>query len=128
MEKGLRQGDPLAPFLFLVVVEGHNGLMKKAVKLGMYSELEVSMVQFADDTLFMGDASLQNVMTLKCILRCFELASGLKVNFFKSKPIGVAVGDQYLSSFARTLHCLIEATPFKYLDLPVGGNPRKVLF
>ncbi|XP_057426475.1 secreted RxLR effector protein 78-like [Lotus japonicus] len=101
MWKGLRQGDPLAPFLFLIVAEGLNGLLKKAVqlnkfagfRLGMHSDLEVSMLQFADDTLFIGNATQQNVQTLKCVLRCFEMASGLKVNFSKSKLIGVAVED-----------------------------------
>lgn len=107
MWKGLRQGDPLAPFLFLVVAEGLNGVLKKAVhlhkftgfKLGSNSEVEVSMVRVADDTLFIGEATTQNVLTFKFVLRCFELASGLKVNFSKSKLIAVAVGDNILNSF-----------------------------
>lgn len=86
------------------------------------------MLQFADDTLFIGEATTQNVLTLKCILRCFELASGLKVNFSKSKLIGIATGNHVLSSFAMALHCLIEDTPFNYLGLLVGGNPRRMAF
>ncbi|XP_057448644.1 uncharacterized protein LOC130740150 [Lotus japonicus] len=81
MWKGLRQGDPIAPFLFLIVAEGLNGLLKNAMefnkftgfKVGRQGEVVISMVQFADDTLFLGDATTQNVVTLKCILRCFEL-------------------------------------------------------
>lgn len=99
MWKGLRQGDPMTHFLFLVVVEGLNMPLKRARKLGKFigftlgreGEVEISMLQFTDDTLFFGEVTTQNVVTLKCILRCFELASGLKVNFFKSKLIGVAV-------------------------------------
>lgn len=86
-------------FLFLVVVEGLNMPLKRARKLGKFigftlgreGEVEISMLQFTDDTLFFEEVTTQNVVTLKCILRCFELASGLKVNFFKSKVIGVAV-------------------------------------
>lgn len=33
MEKGLCQGDPLAPVLFLTVAEGLNGLLKQAVSM-----------------------------------------------------------------------------------------------
>src|ERR1044072_1274590 len=106
-EKGLRQGDLLAPFLFLIVAEGLNGLVKKAIQInkfkgvtvGSESQVEVSILQFADDTLFFEDASLQNVSTLKCILRCFELASGLRVNFHKSSCGGVAVEDSVMNSF-----------------------------
>ncbi|XP_057443869.1 uncharacterized mitochondrial protein AtMg01250-like [Lotus japonicus] len=96
-ERGIR--DPLAPFLFLIVVEGLNGLVKKAasmkklsgVKVGKNQEVEVSILQFVDDTIFSGEASLETVSTWKCILRCFELASGLKINFKKSSCGGIAV-------------------------------------
>lgn len=37
MEKGLRQGNPIAPLLFLVVVEGLNGLVKQVLRLRKYS-------------------------------------------------------------------------------------------
>ncbi|XP_057425977.1 uncharacterized protein LOC130719370 [Lotus japonicus] len=56
MEKGIRQGDPLAPFLFLVVAEGLNGIMKQAVLtknflplcIGKNEKVDVSLLQFAD--------------------------------------------------------------------------------
>lgn len=44
----------------------------------------VSHLQFDDDTILMGKASENNLKTVKGILRLFELASGLKVNFSKS--------------------------------------------
>ncbi|XP_057444506.1 uncharacterized protein LOC130736733 [Lotus japonicus] len=96
MEKGLRQGDPLAPFLFLIVAEGLNGLFHNVVQMGKFqgftlgenAEFTISMLQFADDMLFIRDATIQNVTTMKCVLRCFELISGLKVNFHKSILVG----------------------------------------
>ena len=90
-KRGLRQGDPLALFLFNVVAEGLNGLMRKAKDENMYkayqvgsNKVEISILQFADDTIFFGKANMENVKTIKAILRSFELVSGLKINFAKS--------------------------------------------
>ena len=55
----------------------------EGIKVGE-KNIEVNMLQFADDTLFLSEAKTQN-MVIKSILRCFELAAGLKVNFIKSK-------------------------------------------
>jgi len=55
----LRQGDPLASFLFLIVAEGLAGAVREASKRGFLdglkirnNEVEVSMFQFTDDTIF----------------------------------------------------------------------------
>jgi hypothetical protein len=88
IQRGLKQGDPLAPFLFLLVVEGLSGVMSKAEELGLFKGVSVgslpvviSHLQYADDTLCIGEASVENLWALKGILRGFEMASGLKVNF-----------------------------------------------
>lgn len=78
------------------MAEGLHGLLRKAVAAYNFygfrardnRELEVSILQFSDDTLFFGEATLQNVRALKCMLRCFELAYGLKVNFQKGIWLG----------------------------------------
>ena len=43
MKRGLRQGDPLAPFLFLIVAEGLAGLMREAVRKGLYEGVRVGL-------------------------------------------------------------------------------------
>jgi hypothetical protein len=62
---GLKQGDPLAPFLFLLVAEGLGGLLRKAVELDCFKGFWVgrrgdviSHLQYADDTLCIGEATL----------------------------------------------------------------------
>jgi hypothetical protein len=133
ISKGLKQGDPLAPFLFLLVAEGLGGLMKRAVELQRFkgfsfggSELVISHLQYADDTLLIGEASSENLWAIKAILRAFELASGLRVNFHKSCLLGVNVSNEFLNMGAEFLNCRLGSTPFKYLGLPVGANPRRL--
>jgi len=53
------------------------------------------------------------------------LASGLKINFHKSKLVGINVGIQTLEVYAKSLHCTIMRVPFKYLGLEIRGNPKK---
>ena len=71
-QRGLRQGDPLAPFLFNIVAEGLNGLMRRAVEENMYkgylvgaNNVPISILQYADDTIFFGEASMENVEAIK---------------------------------------------------------------
>jgi len=86
--RGLRQGDPLTHFLFIIVVEGLAGIVMQALKANILSrvkigskEVEVSFLQFADDKLFFCEESWSNVIIMKTILRGFELASDLKLTF-----------------------------------------------
>ncbi|GKU93106.1 hypothetical protein SLEP1_g6734 [Rubroshorea leprosula] len=132
MEKGLQQGDPLAPFLFLIIAEALNGLILKAVEDNLFkgvevgkSGLKISHLQFVDDSIFLCEAIDQNVATLKSVLRCFELLSGLKVNFFKSSLIRLNVETNDLDKFAEKLNCVTGQTPFKYLGVLIGTNPKR---
>jgi hypothetical protein len=107
--------------------------MRKAVEVNRFKpflvgrgKLPVSILQYADDTLCIGEASVGNLWTLKAMLRGFEMASGLKVNFFKSCLVGVNLSDDFLGMASNFLNCRIGRTPFKYLGLMVGGNPRSL--
>ncbi|GAU48539.1 hypothetical protein TSUD_282910 [Trifolium subterraneum] len=134
IQRGLMQGDPLASFLFLSVAEGFGGVMRRVVELDLFkgfmvgrNGFVVSHLQYAGDTLCIGEASSQNLWTLKAILRGFEMASGLKINFSKSCLLGVNVTEEFLDIGCSFLNCKRGEVPFKYLGLPVGANPRRLI-
>ena len=68
-ERMLRQGDPLSPFLFLLAVGGINVLIKETMEVGLFTgfylsrldNISVSLLQFSNDTLFLGVKSWANV-------------------------------------------------------------------
>jgi len=133
--KGLRQGDPLVPFLFLIVAQGLAGVVTQAESMGLikgirvgHKQIPISMLQFVDDTIFVCNEEIQNIMVIKSILRCFEIASGLKVNFHKSKIGSIGIHLRKVERFSAILNCSIMKVPFKYLGIPVGANHRRIEF
>lgn len=134
--RGLRQGDPLSPFLFLLVAEGFNVLMEAMVArrlfhgycVGSHDPLMVSHLQFADDTLILCEKSWANIRALRATLLIFEELSGLKVNFSKSLLVGVNVPGSWLSEASLVLNCKVGTIPFLYLELPIGGNASQLVF
>ena len=77
MQKGLRQGDPLSPFLFVLAVDVLNRLLGKAIECGYIegllvgsNKVELSHLQFADDTILFCLAKEDVLMNYKRILNC----------------------------------------------------------
>ncbi|KAJ0443306.1 putative RNA-directed DNA polymerase [Helianthus annuus] len=131
--RGLRQGDPLSPFLFIIAMEAISGIMKRALVDGIFhgvkcnnTGMTLSHFLYADDVVFLGEWSETNAANLRRILRCFYLSSGLQVNFTKSRVYGVGVPEEELEALANTLRCRQGSFPFKYLGLYVGANMNLV--
>ncbi|KAK3205479.1 hypothetical protein Dsin_019525 [Dipteronia sinensis] len=96
IEKGLCQGDPLSPFLFNVAVEGLSALFRKAEAMGLMrgayfgeGAVHVSHLKFVDDTILFLQSNEEYLMITRRILRCYEVASGLRINFQKSCVVKV---------------------------------------
>ncbi|XP_058765688.1 uncharacterized protein LOC131639202 [Vicia villosa] len=124
MAKGLRQGDPLSLFLFVLVAEGLKGLVSKVVDNGEYVGFNINkaccvdILKFADDTLMVGVGSWKQVWTIKAILRGFEIVSGLGINYHKSKLIDINVSDNFLD-IASNFYLVEERKKISFSLAPV---------
>lgn len=91
------------------------------IRLG---EVSVSHLQFANDTLIMCTNSQRKNKHLRCILRCFEAVTGLKVNFGRSALI--AIGDvPNIDMLAMDLGFKVGSLPTSHLGLPLGASFKK---
>ncbi|KAI3721405.1 hypothetical protein L2E82_32415 [Cichorium intybus] len=84
----------------------------------------VSHLMYADDVTFIGEWSEMNLINLNRLLRCYYLASGLRVNLSKSKVFGIGVEKEEVDRFASILHCEPNVLPCSYLGLPLGANMK----
>ncbi|XP_071718293.1 uncharacterized protein [Rutidosis leptorrhynchoides] len=132
--KGVRQGDPLSPFLFIIVAEGLNWLAKSAVSKNLFEGIEIghdkvriSHLQYADDTIFLGKWSFENIENLMKLLKCYEFSSGLKVNYGKSNLFRVCVDKNEVDLMASLFGCKTGSFPMTYLGLPIGANMKKLV-
>jgi hypothetical protein len=89
--RGVRQGDPLSPFLFVLVADFLQSLLNKSMEQGLLRPPipcaacpDFPVIQYADDTLIILQAEAPQLICLKAILNSFAASTGLKVNYSKS--------------------------------------------
>ncbi|KAL4351666.1 hypothetical protein GQ457_06G014410 [Hibiscus cannabinus] len=88
MLRGLKQGDPLSPFLFVLVTEALHQIFLLVENFHLIEGIpfllpdeSISHLQFADDTILFLKAKEDCVSNVLQVLKCFELWSGLRINF-----------------------------------------------
>ena len=85
--RGLRQGDPISPYLFLLCAEGLSALIRKKEALGLLRGVgvskqapSVSHLFFADDSIIFCRATLEECKQVAEVLDTYEKVSGQKIN------------------------------------------------
>ncbi|RVX20512.1 Transposon TX1 uncharacterized 149 kDa protein [Vitis vinifera] len=115
--RGLRQGDPLSPYLFVIGMEVLSRLIHRAVEGGFLSGCRVdgrggngalvSHLLFADDTLVFCEASEDQMVHLSWLLMWFEAISSLRINLDKSEILPVGRVEN-LENLALEAGCKVE--------------------
>ena len=134
--RGLRQGDPLSPYLFLLCVEGLSNMLDSASNNDSIHGCRISPLApvishllFADDSFLFFKATLEETLVVKKLLNEYENLSGQSVNFSKSGVFFSSNVDQQKQQELREVLGVyngIENT--KYLGLPslVGKSKKRV--
>ena len=132
LEKGVRQGDLLSPYIFIIVMEGLILALCEANEKRLIRGIElpndgsvITNLHYADDALFLGKWNGANIRHLMKVLQCFHKASGLKINWNKSTLYGVGVHGSEVSCMAEDIGCSEGKMPFRYLGLPIGADMSK---
>ncbi|KAL0004665.1 hypothetical protein SO802_012226 [Lithocarpus litseifolius] len=132
--RGIRQGDPLSPYLFLLCSEGFCGLLDQAVaeksiegfSLCKYGP-KISHLLFADDSLLFCRARVEDVTKILEILGKYEKASGQKLNANKTTIFfGGNVRDSAKLQVQSLLGVLEIKEYEKYLGLPAVVGRHKI--
>jgi hypothetical protein len=92
-------------------------MMQRVVNIGKFKgyhvndNIQFQILQFADDTILMGEGTWDNLWTIKTLLRSFELVFGSKINFVKSKLYGLNVDPSLLEVSSSFLSCRSDIIP-----------------
>jgi hypothetical protein len=126
--RGLRQGDPLSPYLFLITADVLQRLIKldAGILHPITDGVPCPVLQYADDTLIIMRADAGAARRLWLILQQFEQATGLRINYHKSTLVPMHIAPELLSDIQDCLQCRVEGFPQTYLGLPLSAQKLRL--
>jgi hypothetical protein len=89
-------------------------------------DLQCPVLQYADDTLLLVRAEQQDVELLKSVLDHFVVATGLKINYNKSRMVPMHADPGVVAALQGILGCQVGAFPQTYLGLPLSDSKLRL--
>ncbi|KAL0283745.1 UNVERIFIED_CONTAM: hypothetical protein Sradi_7219000 [Sesamum radiatum] len=131
--RGLRQGDPLSPYLFVIVMEVWRILLHKRIQDATNfqyhwkcKEQGILNLCFADDVLLFCKGNVQSVSVIKKILDEFAAASGLRINPNKSQIILSRAAQAVRHEIVHVMRFQEGVLPLKYLGVPLVSSKLSI--
>lgn len=125
-KRGIRQGDPLSPYLFTLVMEVFNLMLKRRIRLesgfkyhNRCKKLALTHLSFADDLLLFCNGDVKSVSIVTAALEEFSGVFGLKPNMGKSTSYLGNINGPERDEILKILPFRVGELPVKYLGVPL---------
>jgi hypothetical protein len=132
-KRGVCQGDPLSPLLFVLAVDLLQSILNKAKDAGIIQiplstspNEDFPVIQYADDTFLIMEACPRHLFFLKALLNSIATSTRLHVNYQKSNIYSCNVSNEIMEILAKTFNCKIGTYPFTYMGLPMGFTKPRI--
>jgi hypothetical protein len=123
--RGLRQGDPLSPMLFILVMDVLCYMVQRAAEENLLQPLARRALQhrisiYADDVVIFLKPSSGDIDITLGLLHLFGNASGLRTNVQKSSVLPIQCQEEDKQTIQTHLPCQLLEFPCKYLGVPLS--------
>ncbi|XP_039007845.1 uncharacterized protein LOC120135683 [Hibiscus syriacus] len=124
-DRGVRQGDPLSPYLFVLSMNVLSNLLNLAALKGIFNyhpkckRIGLTHLCFADDLLIFCEPSVDSISGVKAVLEVFNLMSGLKLNINKSEIFVAGLTAAQCTAISEGTGFKLGKLPVRYLGIPL---------